>query len=135
MDTIWFARVGVIAAAGAAGAVARWLLGLAAQSLWPQPDGALAPLSVLAPNLVGCFLFGALYGALHNRLHGDSLIVAAAFTGFLGAFTTFSTFAFELTETARVRSPLAAAIGATLHVGLGVLAVAAGLWLTSSVRN
>lgn len=135
MDALWITRGFVIAASGAAGAVCRWLLGQAAQRAWPQSAGALLPLGVLAPNLIGCFAFGAIFGALHHRLPGDSLVASAIFTGFLGAFTTFSTFAFDLTETARDRSSFAAITAAALHVGLGVAAAAAGLWVAGGPKS
>jgi CrcB protein len=71
---------------GGVGAGARFLL-----------DGAVAarlgrdfPYGTLVVNLGGAFALGVLQGA---AVHGDGYRVAA--TGLLGAFTTFSTWAFE----------------------------------------
>jgi CrcB protein len=75
--------VGVL---GGAGAIARFLL-----------DGAVAeragrdfPFGTLAVNLSGAFVLGILVGA---AVDGDAYRLAG--TGLLGAFTTFSTWAFE----------------------------------------
>jgi fluoride exporter len=71
---------------GGVGAIARFLL-----------DGAVAgglgrdfPYGTLAVNLLGSFLLGAVAGI---ALDGDAYRVAG--TGFLGSFTTFSTWALE----------------------------------------
>lgn len=72
--------------AGGAGALARFGL-----------DSAVAarvatgfPLGTLAVNLSGAFVLGVLVGA---ALDGDGYRIAG--TGFLGAYTTFSTWTFE----------------------------------------
>jgi CrcB protein len=71
---------------GGVGAIARFLL-----------DGAVAgglgrdfPYGTLAVNLLGSFVLGVLVGI---ALDGDAYRVAG--TGFLGSFTTFSTWALE----------------------------------------
>ena len=71
---------------GGVGALARFAL-----------DGAVAerigrefPYGTLAVNLVGAFVLGALAGA---ALSADAYRLAG--TGLIGAFTTFSTWAFE----------------------------------------
>jgi fluoride exporter len=75
-----------IAALGGLGAIARFLLdGAVASRL-----GRAFPFGTLAVNLTGSFALGALTGA---AVHGDALRLAGV--GFLGAYTTFSTWALE----------------------------------------
>jgi CrcB protein len=75
-----------IGLAGGAGAVARFLV-----------DGAVAarvrgafPFGTLVVNLTGTFVLGVLVG---STLDADGYRLAG--TGFIGAYTTFSTWAFE----------------------------------------
>lgn len=51
-------------------------------------------LSTLSVNLVGSFVLGVLYGFFHTRLTSELYAIAAL--GFLGSFTTFSTFALDI---------------------------------------
>jgi fluoride exporter len=83
MSALVVAGIGLI---GGLGAIARFLL-----------DGAVSrtaarrfPLGTLAVNLSGSLALGVLAGA---RLSGDPDRLAA--TGFIGAFTTFSTWVLE----------------------------------------
>jgi fluoride exporter len=76
---------------GAAGTAARyllggWLLGLLGTSF---------PYGTLAVNLLGSFLVGAvMHVSLATELIGPTLRLALT-TGFLGGFTTYSTFNYE----------------------------------------
>ena len=76
---------------GAAGTAARyllggWLLGLLGTSF---------PYGTLAVNLIGSFLVGAVvHVSLATDLIGPTLRLALT-TGFLGGFTTYSTFNYE----------------------------------------
>ena len=72
--------------AGALGALARYETG---RLLWMR-FGLRAPWGVLTVNLVGAFLLGLLAGA-----HPSDVLVIALGTGFLGSFTTFSTWMVE----------------------------------------
>ena len=87
MNLISFLCVGFGAFAGA---VLRWLLGIALNPLVPS-----LPLGTLAANLGGGLLMGIALGAFE---HFEALPVAwrlALTTGFLGGLTTFSTFSAE----------------------------------------
>lgn len=73
-----------IALGGAVGALARWGL-----FLWILPR-AVFPLGVLVVNLSGCLLLGFLFPyTLETELDADLRL--GIVTGFLGAYTTFST--------------------------------------------
>ncbi len=77
----------LVAVAGAAGSVARYGIGVAV--------GARAfPWSTLGINLVGSFALGSLLEVARSRGWPDTTTIPLA-TGFLGAFTTFSTFSVE----------------------------------------
>ena len=80
-----------IAIGGATGAVARHLVANWVYELW---DGKL-PMGTLLVNMMGSFAIGIVYVLLVERevLHPDWRGVVMV--GFLGAFTTFSTFSLE----------------------------------------
>jgi CrcB protein len=87
MDLVSFLAVGLGAFAGA---VVRWLLGLALNPILPS-----LPLGTLAANLIGGLVMGLALGAF---AHFETLPLAwrlAVTTGFLGGLTTFSTFSGE----------------------------------------
>src|SRR2546422_383232 len=87
----------LLAFAGALGTLARYGLSGLAYRWW----GESFPWGTLAVNLLGCFLFGLVWTLGEERLiiSGETRLIVL--TGFMGAFTTFSTFAFETTESLR----------------------------------
>jgi CrcB protein len=108
-----------VALGGALGALARLFL---ASALRNVIDGF--PVGTFAINAIGCFVFGLLWA--WNAGKWPAPVAAAAFTGFLGAFTTFSTFAFESLELwhqGRVAAFALNVIGQNL---VGLLAALAG---------
>lgn len=76
---------------GAIGAIARYAVVLMAQSTW----GTHFPYGTLLVNIVGSFLAGFFLTLLIGRYSGELYLRLFFFTGFLGAFTTFSSFAAE----------------------------------------
>lgn len=77
-----------VAFAGAAGALARYGIGLL------LPSGAAAvPWSVVLINLTGSFLLGVVLVLVTERFPRARLARPLVATGFLGAYTTFSTYA------------------------------------------
>lgn len=84
-------KILLIALAGAVGTLCRyWLSGLAYDIL-----GRDFPWGTWAVNILGCFLFGlvAILAEERGLLSAQARILIL--TGFMGAFTTFSTFIFE----------------------------------------
>lgn len=75
----------LVAFAGALGALARYGIGLTL-------TGTLFPWATLTVNVVGSALLGLLLGA---GMRLDPSVVTVLGVGFLGAFTTFSTFSAE----------------------------------------
>ena len=54
------------------------------------------PYPTLTVNLVGCFVIGALAGAIAGgRLHLSPMMRSFVFVGILGGFTTFSSFGLD----------------------------------------
>lgn len=89
------------------------------------------PLPTLCVNLVGAFALGALLEGLVRRGQDAGrrrIIRLVAGTGFIGAFTTYSTFALEAVlflETNRIPTML---LYLSVTIIGGVLATALGIW-------
>ncbi|HYS09324.1 MAG TPA: fluoride efflux transporter CrcB [Myxococcales bacterium] len=114
----------LVAAGGALGAVARYLVA----NVVAQRVGVEWPWGTLLINLSGCLLISLFLGAGSGRI-ADSNLRYLLPIGFVGAYTTFSTYEFEvlrLFELGRAGPALAYVIASNL---LGFLAVAAGAWV------
>jgi fluoride exporter len=112
-----------IAFAGSLGALARYGLEGAVSRHSP---GAF-PWGTFVVNVTGSFLLGLLFTLMTDRLTVDPWFRSAVTIGFLGAYTTFSTFA---QETHDLFSEGHAALGIADAAGsivVGVLAVVAGI--------
>lgn len=105
----------LIALAGAAGALCRWWIG-------DRVGVRSFPWATLGINVAGSMALG--WVLVSTRWSPD--LRAAVAVGFLGAFTTFSTFAFEATALVRDDRSSTAAIYVATSVVLGLLAAAAG---------
>lgn len=117
-----------VALAGAVGAPARYLADswVARRSHGPFPWGTFAI------NVVGSFVLGLLAGlALWRGLSTDVETVLG--TGLCGAFTTFSTFAYETVRLVEQGELVKAGLNAAGSLVVGLLAGAAGLALAALV--
>ena len=84
-------RLLLLALAGAFGALARYgLAGIVQKRL-----GVEFPWGTFAVNILGTFLFGLIWSLAEERAFLSAEIRTIILTGFMGAFTTFSTFMFE----------------------------------------
>ncbi len=112
-----------VALAGALGALCRYAIALMV--------GPLAfPWATLGINVAGSFLLGLLYAVAPIP---DGMLKVAVGTGFLGAFTTFSTFSVETVALVRDGRPVLAAAYVLLSVVMGVVAAYVGLLLGQRV--
>lgn len=77
--------------AGAFGTLLRYFLSVYVQKL----AGSEFPFGTMAVNLIGCFAIGILYALFEGKITMNEEMRLILFVGFMGAFTTFSTFIFE----------------------------------------
>jgi fluoride exporter len=120
-------NIAVIAAGGAIGALTRYGMGGLVQQAFKT---ASFPLGTLAVNLTGCLLIGFGGGLIESRQFFSPEVRAFVFIGFLGSFTTFSTFGLESFNLARDGQWLLAAANIGTSVLVGLAAVLAGSMLS-----
>ncbi|MED0990082.1 fluoride efflux transporter CrcB [Bacillus nitratireducens] len=84
----------IVGIAGILGALSRYYLGFTIDTIWHHS----LPLATLTINLIGCFLLALLttYIARLNVLSSE--VITGIGTGFIGSFTTFSTFGVETVQ-------------------------------------
>ncbi|MDC0335810.1 fluoride efflux transporter CrcB [Pseudodesulfovibrio sp.] len=114
-----------LCAGGAAGTLSRYWLSGVAQRL----AGSGFPLGTFLVNMVGCLLFGAVWGFFENRMLPGSEIRLLVLTGFMGAFTTFSTYMFETAELVKFGQMAMALINVVGQSVAGLILVLAGIAL------
>ncbi len=118
--------IGVVAAGGAIGAVARY----GATQLWPTAAGAF-PWTILAVNVAGCALMGVLMVLITELSSPHRLVRPFLGTGILGGFTTFSTYAVDIQSLVDARrAPLALA-----YLAGTLLAALAAVWGASAATR
>jgi len=113
---------------GGAGALFRYLTTL----LCARFFGAGFQFGTVLINLVGCFLIGvAMAITERNNLLSPALRLFFI-TGFLGGFTTFSTYAWESVHALRTASFATAALHVFVSNVAGIGLVFAGFWSVKS---
>lgn len=80
-----------VAVGGAAGALVRYGTVVAYDRFAPTRF----PLAILTVNVLGSLLFGLVWAYAEDREWVSENLRLLVLTGFLGSFTTFSTFAFD----------------------------------------
>lgn len=116
----------IVAAGGALGAMARY----GTDSMVGRWTGLGFPWGTVTVNLVGSLVLGLLIGAAVHGLHLGQEMRALVVTGFLGAFTTFSTFSLN-TVTLLERGDTGAAFGYVLGsvvFGVGLFFIGLRAW-------
>jgi CrcB protein len=108
---------------GAGGALARYGL----DRLIEHHVFTIFPWSTFAINVTGCFAAGAAVAALVDRHELPNWLRAGVVVGFLGAYTTFSTFAQETRDLLAEGHGALAVANAAGSVAVGVAAVLAGV--------
>jgi fluoride exporter len=81
----------VVAIGGAIGSALRYGTSLGATRVL----GTSFPYGTLLVNLAGCLLAGIVFGLMEDRAGFSPMVRVLLLTGFLGGYTTFSTFMLE----------------------------------------
>ena len=118
-------RIVWLAAAGGVGTLARYGLSGAVQRV----HQSTYPWGTLVVNALGCFLFGVVWTLAEERLviSGETRFVLLV--GFMGGFTTFSSYAYETGAMLRDAEWLLAAANVLAHNLIGLALFFAGLAL------
>ena len=111
--------------AGGTGTVARYFLSSAVQRITTSPF----PWSTLGVNVLGSLVFGAIWAVTETRVDLSDQLRLLLLVGFMGGFTTFSSFAFETTQMMNNSGWLIAAGNIVLQNALGIAAVLGGIAL------
>jgi CrcB protein len=121
-----------VAAFGALGAAARYLIGIATVNV---VGSAVFPYGTLAVNLLGSFLLAFTGTYLLTRPYLSDELVRCFGTGFIGAFTTFSTFSVETVQLLMVKEYFAAGSYVLLSMIGGISAAALGLFVGNKLSG
>lgn len=115
-------------AGGFFGTSCRYLVNRLFLNVWK----ASFPLATFTINIVGCFLFGLLFGILGKNGVIPPKINALLIVGFCGGFTTFSTFSYESFNLFTNGEALSSCLYMAASVVCGFFAVWLGMAITSS---
>lgn len=120
MERFFYISIGAVV-----GANARYLVGVwAAERL-----GANFPYGTFLVNIIGCFVIGLFFGLGETRITITPELRLLFAVGFLGAFTTFSSFGYESITLVRSGSLWFGMLNIVGTNVLGLLAVVGGLAL------
>ena len=122
-------KISAVAVGGAFGAVARYLLNISPLASVFQNF----PLPTFVINISGSFLIGFLLILLTDRYEVGEALRMAVLVGFLGAFTTFSTFEMEIYGLTSERDHTTALLYLLLSIVGGFVAVIVGVRLARLV--
>jgi len=125
MDMVKLLMVGI---GGFAGSICRYIISDLSHRLFNNP---FFPYGTITVNVAGCFFIGLLGGLSETRQIFTPEIRALILIGFLGGFTTFSTFGYEIFTVARDGQFASALTNLVLHLILGFSSV----WLGFSISR
>ncbi len=93
------------------------------------------PFATLMVNITGSFIMGLLYQLIEHEVLDIHIHRTLIGVGFLGAFTTFSTFSLDSLLLLQQGEVLKAGINILLNVSLCIAAAGLGLYLVSSLAK
>jgi CrcB protein len=89
------------------------------------------PFATLAVNISGSLIMGALYGLIEQGVIEVGVHRTLIGIGFLGAFTTFSTFSLDTLLLIQQGDVIKASVNILLNVSLCIFAAALGMFIVS----
>jgi CrcB protein len=123
MDTmIQYLAVGV---AGFFGAIARLLVA----RICGRAFATQFPVGTMVINLSGAMFLGWFLTIVGSRMMVSDTVRLAIATGFVGAYTTFSTYMYESNQLLEIGASIMALLNIVGSVVLGLIAVRIGIWL------
>ena len=117
----------VVGAAGSLGAILRLLVSTLCGHLF----GTAFPFGTFVINISGSLFLGWFVTVISERVVVSDNFRLAIAVGFVGAYTTFSTFAYESNSLLQDGSWIKAMVNLFGSLFLGLLAVRVGIWLGS----
>ena len=127
----WFAGLLFVALGSAVGGPARYFVsGLVGRTI-----GETFPWGTMTVNVVGAFAIGAIAAAASLGKFSAEGAWPFAVTGFLGSFTTVSSFSLQTLALARDGETWRAGANVVLSVVLSLGAVAIGFWVTRTISG
>ena len=122
-------KILAVAIGGAIGSLGRYFVALLVERI----SLINFPIATFFANITGCLLIGFFWNYF-DRLHVSNEFRLFVFTGFLGGYTTFSTFARESMQFFKAGEPLHA-VGYILASNIaGLAAVALGFMVSQRLR-
>src|SRR5579872_5377062 len=125
METAKLMRYLLVLIGGGVGALARYVAGAAIMTRF----GGRFPLGTLVINVTGSFLIGLLMALLTERFEPATNLRPLLVTGFLGGYTTFSSFEWETYSQVREGGAWLGLLNVVASVTLGYAAVWLGAML------
>jgi len=111
----------MVALGGALGSVLRYSAGIVVASIWPLH----LYIATVLVNILGCFLIGCVFSWFLLRPDVSGMTPLLLMTGFLGGFTTFSTFSLDTLRLFNDGQPMQA----LLYMGVTLLGGLFATWL------
>lgn len=118
-----------IAIGGVLGCWARYAMTNLVQAIY----GRDFPYATLSINVLACFLMGFLFVETLERLTISPILRIGILTGFLGGFSTFSTFAMETLLLAEQGDTGKSVLYVVLSIFLGLLATFGGAFIARNL--
>lgn len=115
----------LVGAGGSVGALGRYYVSVG-MAQWLGSDW---PFGTMTVNLLGSLTMGVL-AALAVRGHIPPMVQAVVLVGFLGAFTTFSTFSLDAVKLFRVQGSTPSVLYVAISVAVGLALAGVGYWAT-----
>ncbi len=121
-------KILMVGTGGFAGSICRYMISDVSLRLF---SNTFFPYGTLIVNIIGCLFIGLLGGLSETRQIFTPEIRALILVGFLGGFTTFSTFGYEIFTFAREGQFIQTLANLFIHIVLGIGAV----WLGFSISK